>query len=191
MFDINADIIEGQSLSDIQLDMDILVLRDWFRSPSNFQQISKIEGRTNFNILLKINAFCLEVEVDFLSQSICMLKALKGYKGKWRQSFQPGGFTLIDLLRFDWTFEHMSRGLIMSENYKGIAFAVPEQFEDDFHFLERVSTTYEMVQARNFLIDEIVIFPEFIGNKRAWDVYEPFIWDKQLREFRMENKRLF
>lgn len=189
IFNLSADIIEGGSLGGIQLDMDIFVLRDWLRSPSNFQNISKIEGKTNLNILFRINASCVQVEVDFLSQTICELRALNGYKGKWRHLFQPGNFNLIDLLRFDWTFEHMSRGLIMSEHYKGIAFAVPEQFEDDFHFLERVSTTYEMAQAENFLIGEIVIFPEFIGNKRLWDVYEPYIWEQQLKEFRTENKQ--
>jgi hypothetical protein len=137
----------------------------------------------NFNAFVEFTDDKTCLEIDFFEHCVRKIFFLDGYAGDWN-GFMPGKFRLSDILKFDNSFEHMTRGLITSEKFMGIGFEVSEKYENKYHFLEEVYEVKTILQQEDILISSIIIFPEFIGKDRFWDFYEPYIWDDYISNSR-------
>lgn len=183
-----AEIIEGESLGGISLSSNITLIRNssQFRYSLGYDIDQNVD---HFLVIsLKFNSHFITLKLSCEFSKIQSLTASKGYQGAWKGVFTPGGFCLSDLIKYDWTFEHMTEGLITSEKYKGIGFVIPDHMEDDFGIKSQVLEVDKILDFKDFEVENIIVFPEFIGDKNNWDFYDAYIWDNNIRQKRKKDR---
>lgn len=187
--DFKSEIFEGQSLGGISLESDISLIRNssQFRYSFGYEIDQSVDRFLAVSLKFKSHFVTIKLNCEF--SKIQSLTASKGYQGSWKGIFTPCNFRLSDLIKYDWTFEHMTEGLITSEKNKGIGFAIPDHMEDDYGVKSQVFEVSKILDFNDFEVEDIVVFPEFIGTRNNWDFYEAYIWDDNIRQ-RRKNDRI-
>ena len=96
----------------------------------------------------------------------------------------PGKTKLSNIKEHHWSFDHMHPGLITSEFYKGVGFAINSNIENYFEHLLEGTSIERLIVLDDFAIGDIVVFSNVIDGKHPFDMYEAFIWNDSISTMR-------